>query len=98
VRPSSALPGLIRAVQSWYQLPLTHISEGAGMADVFANLPPLMSTDDVAAFSRTTKLTIYDWHYRPDKYRVPPGMIIKFGRKMLIDRDIFKVWFQTRRD
>ena len=63
---------------------------------LFENLPELLTPDLVATALHTTRATVYQWHSRPRKYAVPDGFFIKLGRKLLIRRDVLKIWVFSR--
>lgn len=68
----------------------------SNLGDLFDNQPKLLSPEQAAEIIGSSRATVYDWHYRPTKYGIPEGMIIKFGRKVLIRTDLFKEWFLAR--
>lgn len=66
------------------------------LAEIFENQPKLLTPEQVAENYLVSRTTVYDWKYRPEKYAIPRGMFIKFGRKLFIRTDIFKEWFISR--
>lgn len=64
--------------------------------EIFENQPKFLSTDSAAELVGSSRATVYDWKYRPEKYGIPKGMFITFGRKVLIRTDKFKEWFISR--
>ena len=64
--------------------------------EIFENQPKFLSPEKAAELSSSSRVTVYDWKYRPEKYAIPNGMFVKFGRKVLIRTDIFKQWFISR--
>lgn len=64
--------------------------------EIFENQPKFLSPKQAAELVGGSRDTVYDWQYRPEKYDIPKGMILKFGRKVLIRTDIFKKWFISR--
>ena len=51
-----------------------------------------LTIDEVAAFIRTTKPTLYDWSYN---HEGPP--VYKIGRKLLYKRDEVMAWVESKR-
>jgi hypothetical protein len=66
------------------------------LEQVFENQPKFLTPKALVALGMVARDTVYDWHYRPDKYGVPEGMFLKNGRKLLIRTDMFKKWFISR--
>ena len=63
---------------------------------IFDNLPEFLSPDQVCKVLPFTTKTIYDWRYRPAKYKTPEDLFVPFGRKILIRRDVLKKWVNSR--
>lgn len=63
---------------------------------LFENLPDLLTPELAARALHTTRGTVYQWHYRPQKYSVIDGMFLKLGRKLLIQREVLKTWVLSR--
>ena len=63
---------------------------------LFENQPNTLTPEQAAAITHSSRVTVYDWHYRPEKYGIPKGMFLKFGRKLIIRTDMFKEWFISR--
>jgi hypothetical protein len=66
------------------------------LASLFENQPKVLSPDMVAALIGIKRETVYDWNYRPEKYNIPAGMLIKFGKKLLVRTDFLETWFISR--
>ena len=66
------------------------------LGEIFDKQPKVLSPEQAAELIGSTRATVYDWHYRPTKYGIPDGMIIKFGRRLLVRTDLFKDWFLSR--
>lgn len=72
-------------------------SQGKISADtLFDNLSELLTPEMAAAALQTTRETVYQWNSRPLKYRIPDGLFIKMGRKLLVRREILKMWVLSR--
>lgn len=52
----------------------------------------LLTPEMVAEMLHTSRATVYQWKSRPKKYGVPDGLFVKFGRKLLVRREILKTW------
>ena len=63
---------------------------------LFDNLSELLTPEMVAEALHTTRATVYQWHSRPRKYRVPESLFLKLGRKLLIRRDVLRTWVLAR--
>lgn len=63
---------------------------------VFDNLPKLMRPKQVAEQFGLSRATVYDWHYRPAKYGIPDGMLVKNGRTLLVVSSQLKLWLSSR--
>lgn len=63
---------------------------------IFDNLPKLLRPHHVEEHFGTPRATVYDWHYRPGKYAVPEGMILKDGRKLVLVASRYKTWLISR--
>lgn len=70
--------------------------DSAPSNQLFDNLPELITTKMVAEVLHTSRATVFQWHSRPRRYRVPEGLFIKFGRRLLIRRDVLKTWVLSR--
>ena len=64
----------------------------------FENLPKMLKASRVASLFDISIKTIYDWHYRPNKRKipVPMGLIRKFNGDLFIDTEILKQWFASQ--
>ena len=63
---------------------------------LFDNKPNYISPDQVIQFYPIAVKTVYDWHYRPNKYSVPNDLFQKFGRKLMLRRDVLEKWVNSR--
>lgn len=62
---------------------------------LFDNLPELITPKMVCQVLPYERTTIYDWHYRPEKYGVPENLFVKKRNpkdKTLLRRDVLKSW------
>lgn len=74
----------------------TDLPTGPNSDELFDNQPKFLSPEALAKLLGISQSTIYDWKYRPNKYGIPKGMFLKFGRRLLIRTDIFEKWFISR--
>lgn len=63
----------------------------------FENLPELISpTQVVERLPFVARKTVYDWISRPYLYDAPANLGVKFGRKVVVRRDVLEAWVQAR--
>ncbi len=72
------------------------VEAGNDRDQLFDNLPDYISPSDVVRILPIALSTVYDWVYRPAKYSVPEGLIIKFGRRVFIRTAELKKWLMSR--
>lgn len=77
-------------------LPDKNTSVKSPQTSFFENLPAFLTTAEVVALTRAKRATVFDWHYRPYKYKCPEDLFHKVGRRLLVRRDVLLTWFFSR--
>ncbi len=63
---------------------------------IFENLPNILRPTQVASILGLSIKTIYDWHYRQEKRKVPKELFLKFNRSLYLRTDILKQWIASQ--
>lgn len=63
---------------------------------LFENLKELLTPQEVQDHFGISPKTVYDWKYRPVIRGVPPGLFVKFNRKLYVRTDVLRNWFLSQ--
>ncbi len=63
--------------------------------DKFRALPDLLSPREASQLLRVKYKTIYDWRYRPEKYKTPENLFHKFGG-LKVRKEVLRQWWLNR--
>jgi len=69
-----------------------------GIDSIFENLPKTLKPNEVVSLFGCKLKTIYDWHYRPKKRKipVPENLFVKFNGRLTIQTEILKQWITSQ--